>query len=92
MQILSYLFRVFLRAINQYAAVLSKKFLDQANFELQVRAEGSFHPSQFCTLFPESQKGTAIDCNGHNFTRISGDFYHFIKQTDIFLLICERMP
>lgn len=43
MQILSYLFRVFLRAINQYAAVLSKKFLDQANFELQVRAENSFH-------------------------------------------------
>ncbi|TWW81996.1 Dedicator of cytokinesis protein 1 180 kDa protein downstream of CRK [Takifugu flavidus] len=28
--------KVFLRAINQYAAVLSKKFLDQANFELQL--------------------------------------------------------
>ncbi|KAJ8365517.1 hypothetical protein SKAU_G00143480 [Synaphobranchus kaupii] len=28
--------RVFLRAINQYAAVLNKKFLDQANFELQL--------------------------------------------------------
>uniref|UniRef100_A0A8C5I479 Dedicator of cytokinesis 1 n=1 Tax=Gouania willdenowi TaxID=441366 RepID=A0A8C5I479_GOUWI len=27
---------VFLRAINQYAAVLSKKFLDQTNFELQL--------------------------------------------------------
>jgi len=31
--------RVFLRAINQYAEVLNKKFLDQTNFELQVRAE-----------------------------------------------------
>uniref|UniRef100_A0A4W5KFE1 Dedicator of cytokinesis TPR repeats region domain-containing protein n=1 Tax=Hucho hucho TaxID=62062 RepID=A0A4W5KFE1_9TELE len=29
-------FRVFLRAINQYAAVLNKKFLDQTNFELQL--------------------------------------------------------
>lgn len=28
--------KVFLRAINQYAAVLSKKFLDQTNFELQL--------------------------------------------------------
>ncbi|XP_035261076.1 dedicator of cytokinesis protein 1 isoform X2 [Anguilla anguilla] len=28
--------KVFLRAINQYAAVLNKKFLDQANFELQL--------------------------------------------------------
>uniref|UniRef100_A0A3B5LHD3 Dedicator of cytokinesis 1 n=1 Tax=Xiphophorus couchianus TaxID=32473 RepID=A0A3B5LHD3_9TELE len=28
--------RVFLRAISQYADVLSKKFLDQANFELQL--------------------------------------------------------
>ncbi|MGH0159760.1 UNVERIFIED_CONTAM: hypothetical protein FKN15_037907, partial [Acipenser sinensis] len=28
--------RVFLRAINQYAAVLNKKFLDQTNFELQL--------------------------------------------------------
>ncbi|RXM36003.1 Dedicator of cytokinesis protein 1, partial [Acipenser ruthenus] len=27
---------VFLRAINQYAAVLNKKFLDQTNFELQL--------------------------------------------------------
>lgn len=34
-----YLFRVFLRAINQYAEVLNKKFLDQTNFELQVRSE-----------------------------------------------------
>uniref|UniRef100_A0A8C1WBH2 Dedicator of cytokinesis 1 n=1 Tax=Cyprinus carpio TaxID=7962 RepID=A0A8C1WBH2_CYPCA len=31
--------KVFLRAINQYAAVLSKKFLDQTNFELQVRLQ-----------------------------------------------------
>ncbi|KAF3853752.1 hypothetical protein F7725_014440 [Dissostichus mawsoni] len=30
---------MFLRAINQYAEVLNKKFLDQTNFELQVRAE-----------------------------------------------------
>uniref|UniRef100_A0A8C0VDE7 Dedicator of cytokinesis 1 n=1 Tax=Cyanistes caeruleus TaxID=156563 RepID=A0A8C0VDE7_CYACU len=29
--------KVFLRAINQYADMLNKKFLDQANFELQVR-------------------------------------------------------
>lgn len=36
---LLYLSRVFLRAINQYAAVLNKKFLDQTNFELQVRPE-----------------------------------------------------
>ncbi|XP_062330716.1 dedicator of cytokinesis protein 1 isoform X2 [Osmerus eperlanus] len=28
--------KVFLRAINQYAAVLNKKFLDQTNFELQL--------------------------------------------------------
>uniref|UniRef100_A0A673CPR4 Dedicator of cytokinesis 1 n=1 Tax=Sphaeramia orbicularis TaxID=375764 RepID=A0A673CPR4_9TELE len=28
--------KVFLRAINQYAAVLSKKFLDQTSFELQL--------------------------------------------------------
>lgn len=35
----SYLSRVFLRAINQYAAVLNKKFLDQTNFELQVSDE-----------------------------------------------------
>ncbi|XP_028816915.1 dedicator of cytokinesis protein 1 isoform X3 [Denticeps clupeoides] len=28
--------KVFLRAINQYAAVLNKKFLDEANFELQL--------------------------------------------------------
>ncbi|XP_031416415.1 dedicator of cytokinesis protein 1 isoform X3 [Clupea harengus] len=28
--------KVFLRAINQYATVLNKKFLDQANFELQL--------------------------------------------------------
>ncbi|KAJ1066991.1 hypothetical protein K5549_012350 [Capra hircus] len=28
--------RVFLRAINQYADMLNKKFLDQANFELQL--------------------------------------------------------
>ncbi|ELR55761.1 Dedicator of cytokinesis protein 1, partial [Bos mutus] len=28
--------KVFLRAINQYADMLNKKFLDQANFELQV--------------------------------------------------------
>ncbi|ELK11819.1 Dedicator of cytokinesis protein 1 [Pteropus alecto] len=27
--------KVFLRAINQYADMLNKKFLDQANFELQ---------------------------------------------------------
>ncbi|ERE79597.1 dedicator of cytokinesis protein 5 [Cricetulus griseus] len=28
--------KVFLRAINQYADMLNKKFLDQANFELQL--------------------------------------------------------
>lgn len=37
--IFSWSFRVFLRAINQYADMLNKKFLDQANFELQVRKE-----------------------------------------------------
>lgn len=47
-------FRVFLRAINQYAAVLSKKFLDQTNFELQVRLK----VQQIClTLLPGTQKG-----------------------------------
>ncbi|XP_069755779.1 dedicator of cytokinesis protein 1 isoform X5 [Narcine bancroftii] len=30
--------KVFLRAINQYADMLNKKFLDQANFELQIRS------------------------------------------------------
>lgn len=31
-----YLFRVFLRAVNQFTSVLNRFFLDQANFELQV--------------------------------------------------------
>lgn len=47
----SYLSRVFLRAINQYAAVLNKKFLDQTNFELQVRAE----PSEPYLMFFQSR-------------------------------------
>uniref|UniRef100_A0A8C5J8E0 Dedicator of cytokinesis 1 n=1 Tax=Junco hyemalis TaxID=40217 RepID=A0A8C5J8E0_JUNHY len=34
--------KVFLRAINQYADMLNKKFLDQTNFELQVRKNSQF--------------------------------------------------
>lgn len=30
-------FRVFLRAVNQFAEVLTRSFMDQAGFELQVR-------------------------------------------------------
>lgn len=40
-------FRVFLRAINQYAAVLNKKFLDQTNFELQV-SDNLTSDSEWC--------------------------------------------
>lgn len=53
----AFAFRVFLRAINQYAAVLNKKFLDQTNFELQVRAE---RPKQPLHQLPHSPKDIVL--------------------------------
>lgn len=54
----SCLSRVFLRAISQYAAVLNKKFLDQTNFELQVRAALNFFFS-FFFFYLETRPHTA---------------------------------
>uniref|UniRef100_A0AAQ5XA27 Dedicator of cytokinesis 1 n=1 Tax=Amphiprion ocellaris TaxID=80972 RepID=A0AAQ5XA27_AMPOC len=44
--------KVFLRAINQYAAVLNKKFLDQTNFELQLQSSYYYKQYGRSCIFP----------------------------------------